>query len=350
MEPLNLLVLNKAAYGTHRACNDFTGRQTLLPRCLKKWMIEGGPSLPRICAAPADILPWELSRRHGFKHEDNRISGRVPVEFTINPQTGGKYGSNFSVEVIIRSVDTDPDLFALAWSVFGYCSEPLVGQLLECIALKGRFRDLSNNDNTPENLKGSDYRECIIAYNPRQSCGWLGEVAEVQELPSSGVIKDIYVLYEVVRKFAGGFMETYAPDSVRHWGRLNGGNAGSWISCDAVRGKNEEWKYAPSNKDGWSLNLIGVRQLNEDRSYWDKLIGDAFLCSDGTVLHSYYFSQKGWGEKPPTPDGWKDGYYHNRFYPPGSPMIPKDIVASFEREMPAWFYKEDEARKARVSR
>ncbi|OGZ06174.1 MAG: hypothetical protein A3C13_01560 [Candidatus Lloydbacteria bacterium RIFCSPHIGHO2_02_FULL_50_11] len=174
--------------------------------------------------------------------------------------------------------------------------------------------------------------------------------ASTEELPKCGVIKDLDVLYRVVNKFAGGFIETSIPNGVCRWGRLNGGNIGSWTSCDAVRGKNEEWKYAPSNKDGWSLNLIGVRHLSKDRVYWDELIGDAFLCSDGTVFHSYYFSRKEWSELQTTPDDWKDGYYHNRLYPPGSSMIPKHITDSFEREMPAWFYKNDEAFKAKTQK
>lgn len=353
MEPIDLLSLNKTSQ-SYSARNLFTGRQIALPRCAKWWKIVNGPSHPKVCATPADILPWGISKRYGFRHDDPRISGRVPVEFKVDAGTSSKYARDFPIEAVIWSVDTYPDREALSWSVFGHClSECNADDLSACIALRGSFRAISyqNEHNfIPESLKGSDYKECIIIYNPRDSRGCLGEIAEAQELPACGVIKDLEVFYEVVNKFSGGFIETNAPDGICHWGRLRGGHVGAWISCDATRGKNQEWEYAPSNEDGWSLNLIGVRHCTKDRVHWDELIGDAFLCSDGTVLHSYYFSRKEWPEMSPIPDDWKDGYYYNRLYPPGSVMVPKEITDSFDREMPAWFYKEEEKRKAKMQK
>ena len=349
MEPIDLLALNKAS-NSYSVRNAFLGRQTLLPRCAKRWRIVGGPTHPRIWAAPADVLPWEMSKRHGFKHADQRISDRVPVEFSIDSETSRKYECGFSVEVVIWSVDTYPDPHSLEWSMFGCSpSKHTVDELSECLALRGAFRSISDSGHTPEGLKGADYKECIIVYNSKRSRGWLGEIADAEELPTCGVIKDFYVLAEVISKFAGGFMETNTPDGLCHWGRLNGGSTGSWISCDALKVKSGKWRYAPSNKDGWSLNLIGVRYVNKENVHWYELLGDALLCSDGTVLHSYYFSrkEKEWGDSPSIPSDWKDGYYHNRLYPPESPTIPKRITDSFEHEMPAWFYKDDEARKAK---
>lgn len=356
MEPIDLLALNKTSQ-SHSARNLFTGRLMMLPRCAKWWKIVKGPSLPRICAAPANVLSWEMSKKHGFKHADKRISDRVPVEFTLDPGTSSKdrYASDFSIETVIWSVETYPDREALSWSVFGNrLSEHNADDLSASIALRGSFRAISDSDNVPyyipESLKGADYKECIIVYNPWNSRGWLGEVAEAQELPSCGLIKDFDILCRVVSKFSGGFIETHAPNGACCWGRLCGGYTSAWISCDATKEKNEEWKYAPSNRDGWSLNLIGVRYVNKENVHWHELVGDAFLCSDGTILHSYYFSRKEWGESPPIPDTWKEGYYSNRLYPLGSPMVPKYITDSFEREMPTWFFKADEARKAKMSK
>lgn len=350
MEPIDLSALNKTSQ-SYSARNLFTGRQTTLPRCAKWWKIVKGPSFPRICAAPADVLSWEMSKKHGFKHADKRISDRVPVEFTVDAGTSSKYVREFSVEAVIWLVDTDPEREALSWSVFDHrLSEHNADDLSACIALRGSFRAISGSDNIPEipeSLKGTDYKECIIIYNPRNSRGWLGEIAEVQELLACGLIKDFDVLTRVVSKFAGGFLETQTPAGITLWGRLSGGNTGDWVSCDAIRVKNQKWEYAPSNGDGWSLKLIGVRHLSEDRVHWNELVGDAFLCSDGTILHSYYFSGKEWSDSPQIPDAWKDGYYNNRIYPPGSLMVPKHIIDSFEREMPAWFFKADEARKAK---
>ncbi|MDO8520487.1 MAG: hypothetical protein Q7S52_00010 [bacterium] len=351
MEPIDLLALNKTS-NSYSTRNVFLGRPVTLPRCVKRWTIRGGPSLPRICAAAAEKFPTEMSRKYGFKHADERISERVPLEFSIDSETSHRYTHNFSIEAVIWSVDVYPDPHALAWSIYG-CRQPkhIIAELANCIALRGSFRSISDSEWTPESLKGGDYQECIIAYDPRRShvCGWLGEVAPVQELPTCGLIKDFDVLAQIVSKFVGGFMEEHLPDGTVHWGRLSGGGTGSWISCDAIRDPVQQWKYAGS-KDGWSLNLNGVRYVHKENTHWHELVGDAFLCSDGTVLHSYYFSRKEWGEESNVPKEWKDGYYHNRIYPPGSLMIPEYVTASFEREMPAWFYKEDEARKAKMQK
>ena len=352
MELLDLSALNRASR-SYSGRNAFLGRQVTIPRCAKVWTIRRGPSYPKICAAPADKFPWDMSKKHGFKHADKRISERVPVVFSVDSETSSKYAYDFSVEVVLWSVDTYPDPHALSWSLFGCCpSEHTVAELSDCVALRGSFRNISDSDSEyiPESLKGADYKECIIVYNPQRSRGWLGEVAEVQELPACGVIKDFDVLAQIVSKFVGGFIEGRGPDGTTHWGRLRGGNTGGWISCDAVRGKDQGWKYAPSNNDGWSLSLIGVRYVHKENMHWHELVGDAFLCSDGTVLHSYHFSQKEWGEESNVPKEWKEGYYHNRIYPPGSVMVPKHITDSFEREMPAWFYKDDEARKAKTQK
>lgn len=357
MEPIDLSVLNKRAHYRHDvpSRNEFTGRQLLLPRCLTPWKINEGPSFPRICEAPANRLPWELSRRHGFKHADGRISDRMPVEFSLNSGTLHKKAWNFPAEAVIWSVETYPDLHALAWSLFGYCDEHLVRGLSDCVMLKGAFRAIeSHASNIPENLRSADYKECIVAYYPqgsRSTRGWLGEVATAQELPASGIIKDIGVFYEVLGQFVGGIIETNTPDGMRHYGHLLGGNTGKWISCDAIKSRDDKWEYYELDQgDARSLNLIGVRHMNKENSYWDELMGDAFLCSDGTVLHSYHFSRKEFPEMPPIPDDWKDGYYYNRIYPPNSPVIPKHVVDSFEREMPAWFYKANEERKAKMQK
>lgn len=350
MEPVDLLALNKMS-NSNGGRNAFMGRQTLLPRCTKKWRIVKGPTFPRICAAPADKLPWEMARRHGFEHADKRISDRIPVEFAIDAETSHKYAQNFSVEAVAWSVDTYPDLYALAWAIFGYCSSDhsAADDFAGHVALRGYFRAVSESEHTPEQLRGADYKECIIIYNPSKLCGWLGEVTQVQELPTCGVVKDFSVLYWIADKFSGGFVETHAPDGVTRWGRLTGGGTGSWVLCDAAKFNDQNWKYR-SRGDNAPLSMFGVRYVNKENAWRYELVGDAFLCSDGTVLHSYYFSRKEWGEDSNIPKEWKEGYYHNRLYPPDSLMIPKHITDSFEREMPAWFYKDDVERKAKTQK
>lgn len=341
MEPVDLIALEKTSRGERNA---HLARTSVLPACSRNFSIENGPTLQAICLAPAHTVPDALAEALNLARDSKHhfIDDHIPLQFTLKSYAtagNGRHGGSFAVGVYVKSIDFDPVLAQAHWSLFG--PKPDLSNAGEwfsdgTILICGWYHSLGKNSEV--------LGECVIAYNPRRGTGYFGEVAELQKLPTNGLIKDIEVLWRVVReRYLSGFIESSAPDGVTRWCRVVGGD-GSHVECDAEKKADEAWKYN-GRKEPIRLSLVGTA-LKKDGGC--ELIGDAFLCSDGTVLHTYYFSRAFHGVRFADSALWKDGYYSNRFYLPESPMVPKHITDSFAGEMPTWFYKEDEVRKAKT--
>jgi len=339
-----------AAQNSHGPHNTFVARTNILPACSRKFSITKGPSLPAICAAPATVFPSQLSESMNLHGESRSalIADHLPVQFTLQGERKRKFGDfTFAVALFVRSIDLAPDLEQLHWSLFGRAQQANQhSHFSRSILIRGWFQVIGDDENAPPDLRNAAHRECIIVYLPQQGTGWLGEVAEAREVPTSGVVKDLETFLRIVRqRYAHGFVESCAPDGITRWCRVSGGEGDS-VTFDAKKKDGESWKYY-EQKSYIRLRLVGVEYIKE---VGYELVGDAFLCSDGTMLHTYHYSKVVYGDKFQDSASWNDGYYSNRFYVSGSPMIPQYISDSFSSEMPAWFFEAEEARNVKTWR
>ena len=321
-----------------------------LPRCARVFDITAAPSLPTLCGAQSAVVPRELCEQldlAAYRGAD-WIEQHVPVQMRLTwHKQGARRNSEFAVMLYVRSIDLEPELNPLHWALWG-CrhNDSLRGLVL----IRGAFQVIGHDpDAPPEMVRGDDtLLECLIAYHPRASIGSgsFGVVlpTDASFATPSGIIKDLEVLGKVLalEEYQHGFMEVHAPNGEVRWGRIKGTSDRSWVEVDALL-LQQRWLYRSRERDNLFLNLIGTEWTGQGNC---ELLGDAVLCSDGTIVHNYYFDRVAYeashGSKSNLPNdwhSWRSGYCFNRFYPKGSQRIPEEVTHSFEREAPDWFLK-----------
>ena len=317
-----------------------------LPRCSEVFDITAAPALSTLCHAPSNIVPSDMVSALNLI---DRLADmpwterRVPVQMQLCwRKSRGHHLIKFSIMLYVRSIDLAPAYDPIAWALWCHPAESSGGHqpLKNMLLVRGAFIaiiDPHDSSNVPTQYR-SGMHECLIAYDPREPDGYLGVIDPIQEVPSFGVIKDITVLGVILNKhYVGGFAEVSAPNGEVHWGRIKLGTHSFVVETDASLRPKKKWLYAGKG-DCFHMYLIGVTPDAKDVPM--ELLGDAALCSDGTILHSYYFDRDTEGRHPDDWEKWRSGYYFNRFYPPSSSRIPSEVISSFEAEMPAWFLKQ----------
>ncbi len=340
MEPVDLIALAKSSNG---ARNTHLARTSILPPCVQKFVIEKGPSLPAICAGPGNTVPHELAKTFALPGSDKpQIEDHIPLQFTLVSNKERRDGCwTFPVGVFVRSIDFEPDLAQAHQALYGHPAGTNAHMYFppDAIVIRGWFYSLQKTDEVPKDLRKQEVRECIIVYEPRRGEGCLGEVTTVQELPVSGVIKNLDVFYRIMQKsYIGCFVESHSPDGVTRFGRISG-SCYADLALDALRRCADEWEYRSLNDS--ILLCIFAAEFKDGALEFD---GDAFLCSDGTMLLTYYYSPVLLEGRNP-PSTWIEGYYSHRIYPRNSGRVPAHILRSFEAQMPAWFLKNEAATK-----
>jgi hypothetical protein len=339
MTSIDVSVFNRKS---SRAHNSAVARQTLIPLCGERVSIVQGPTSRKIAQAPLDEVDGSLSKLCGLFEkwtENNRdlseiVLNRIPVTFTLEPS------EYVTVAVFVAAIDFDPDRAAYPSRFFHNYTHQELGK--STLLIRGWYTELPEKyQPRKQTLSGLKLSRCLISYNPLRGRGngergYLMEVLDEQPLPLTQVIKDAEALqYLVNEHFRNGWIESHGPNGRVCWGRISSFDT-DHVSLEALRKGEEEWRFGKGRDNPLGIYLIGMTPYESGKS--PELMGDAILCSDGTVLHTYHFSRKALNKKVPA--DWQDGYYSNRFYPPGSKLVPKEVVESFNRDMPEWYKTE----------
>lgn len=322
---------------SHSRENEALARSFCVPALKECVGITEGPTAKMIGDAPVQIVPDDIARILGLYggFGENRVDPahicatyRVPLQFTLDNESSPAIG------VFIEAIDYHPDK-TLYPTLLDQSEKhsPREHQ----VVIRGWFIRLHSRNAIEASLKKCKLMPCFIGYDLGKKIGNFAEIADVQDLPKTQVIKDLSVFQRVINlNFINGFMESFAPDKRTRWGRVAAFNStcDDSIELSVMRLTSLEWKF-PRTQSGLDINLIGVT-CKKDRKV--ELLGDVILSSDGTLLHSYHFSREKRQNEFPSlvgkaeiPTNWHDGYYFNRFYPHDSVMVPEEVRTSFER-------------------
>lgn len=340
MTSIDMRVFNQKSDLPHNAV---LARQMFAPAIGQTYQIKKGPSRSKTVQRLADDVEPELAKvlrmvKSGFHALNKEFAHRFPAVFTIEREENE---INEIVAVYVESVDTDPDksvypeyFFRSRYSREGY---------REVMLIRGWYVAIPRSwEETDAKLLDMEPKRCVLAYFPGSSDkGRFAEVEEGTAIPETQVIKDFRVLSQIVNAyFRKGFVECLFPSGGTCWGRIEGMSGGheDWVTISALKKFSDAWQFCPDSREPYLIFLKG--STTYEGSYQKELIGDTVLCSDGTILHSYRFSRTEEvkvNRKGGVPEDWKDGYYFTRFYPPGSTLVPAEVIDSFNRDMPEWF-------------
>lgn len=345
MASINVSEFNCKSSSAH---NDALNRQVFVPALDSEYFqIRTGPSPKVIASAPTESIDSDLTSLCGLyvrwdpknREMSRLVLDRVPITFRLIDDT--------KLAVFVASVDFEPAREPYPEDFFTDGTGH--GLSDSTMLIHGWYVSLPSRHTSKKRvlLAEAMLNRCVIAYSPsgeygNMSKGYIARVADEQPLPRTQVIKDIDALqYLLDAHYKGGYMESVGPTGTR-WGRLHGGLGmvgWQWVELSALRGVNGEWKFKfPRRDEVMSMSLVGI-SFSRTSVERVELKGDTILCSDGTILHTYYFSRAEVIAEGATrvPDDWRDGYYYNRFYPPNSPLVPKEVIESYNRDMPDWF-------------
>lgn len=307
--------------------------QVSLPQCSSWFTLRGGPTLTQIAMHFAVKVPYEVSCSAGLfktngENEQLEVAEKLPLEF--------KTAESGPVGVIVSSIDLNPDSKAYLLAIKGGNAKHSTG-----IGLKGWLVHFERG----KPINQLQLKKCLVFYRPEEHQGCVGIIADDHPIPGTQVISGVESLAQIViSHFCGGFVEVYAPDRKSRWGRVSGfSSAIGEAYVSALRNSLGEWKFNRVGYSGLGLMVFG-RTLYDLGGSTSKLPGDVILCSDGTILCSYYYSvsaelkrrkEEGFGGFLPDTD--VDGHYFTRFYSPTSTLVPVEVIESFNREMPEWY-------------
>ncbi len=336
MTSIDVSVFNRKSNRPHNAA---LSGQTFAPLCGGCIPIKQGPSPRKIVQAPLDDVSDEFAALYGLFEDwnGNLVDGvshlvlnHLPVRFVATVEEG-----EITVAVFVASVDFDPKRQLYPPVFFhGYLGQEFSESTM---LIRGWYVTVPERHrlNKEDELSKRPLTECFIVYDPdggRSGKGYIFPMFDERPLPLTQVIKDAEALQRLVNEhFRGGWMEAHTPDGFVHWG-FSPYSEGDWISVKAIQENEEKWRFQEPDS-AFQINLVGTTlPINGNPS---ELMGDAILCSDGTILHTYHFCFKTFEKVPPAE--WRNGHYFNRFYPLQSSLVPRKVVESFYRDMPAWF-------------
>lgn len=343
MASINVSEFNRKSTSDH---NSALIRQVFLPAVGESYPLRSGPSAKTVALVRATDVDSDIAGlchlfdRWKFGHGTGPAMSRsildhIPVTFTLGDEKETK------VAVFVDKIDHEPDRGSYPEFFQDGISHDL-GQ--DTMLISGWYAKIPRRYEQGRNpINRLSLKRCMVFYNPTgHTKGYLAEVLDEQPLPATQVIKDIDALqYLLDAHYKGGYMESVGPTGTR-WGRLQGGLGmvgWQWVELSALREVNGAWKFKfPRRDEVMSISLVGT-SFSRTSVKRVELKGDAILCSDGTILHTYYFSRAEVIVEGAmrVPDDWHDGYYYNRFYPPKSPLIPAEVMESFNSQMPEYF-------------
>lgn len=339
---------NHRSDGPH---NEALRRQSFTPKTGKIFWIKGGPSALRISQAPlnevgSDIAEMLCLYDNWNWHDEvsRQVIRHIPLEFTVCSVDGDEE----SLGVYVGAIDYEANRDCYHKDLWRDDVNADFGE--ETMLIRGWYFHVPKPAQRRASVTSRELHPCLITYNPKgnrnRAKGYIASIVE-SEPPQTQLIKDLRVLDSILGDhFQKGFMESFAPDGQTRWGydprRITEDDG--WLELGALWDEKKNWRYYHRLDCTPRIQMVGVSPYRNDSSgvFPSEIRGDLIYCSDGTILHSYYFSQEVAHQelgyfKRKIPDTWKDGYYFNRFYPKNSPLVPKSVVDSFNKEMPDHF-------------
>lgn len=336
MRPIDVASITRGSFSPE---NSWLVRQVTVPTCDGDvFGICGGPDISTIFATRAVVdLPsamrWWLHMK-SIAHVDgstpNYVRGSLPIQFQIESGKTDRRGRfTFPVAVFIDKIDMSPDSQLMHWVFYGRGRTSQREEQYDrgTIVVRGCFavccpEHEQEANGVPEELRDGKLHDCVIVYVPGCHGAMLGVIKkEKPHLPQ--ILKDYYVLADVLRAgFQGGFFEMKWSIGSKVWGKLASSLDASWFMALAVIETDGDWRYSRGPEHNFRVPFENVVHIDK---IGYQFVGDAILCTDETILCTYWKCPR---------DSKKPVACYVRFYPPDSSLVPDDIIASYNANMP----------------